>query len=143
MRNLGGSLTYAVMFILVVAGTSGCDLTRTKAPPQNGVTVRQEVIHTIPLEGSAPQHVVTGITTLPSGASTGRHIHRGLECGYVLTGQLELINDGQPARYFWAGDTFLTYRDLPHTVRNPGTGVTTVLSALVVDDGEPATLPLG
>ena len=142
MRNLGAVSIFAAMFV-VVAGATGCELTRTKTPPQPGVTVRQEVLHTIPVEGSAPQHVVTSITTLPSGASVGRHLHHGLECGYVLAGQIELINDGQPSRYFSAGDSFLTYRDLPHTVRNPGTEATTVLMALVVDADEPTTLPLG
>ncbi len=143
MRKLVTVLITSVALILVSAGASGCELVQNKPPPQEIDTVKQELLHTIPLEAAGPQHIVTSVITLSSGASTGRHVHHGLECGYVLDGEIELFNDGQPPRHFSAGDTFVTYRDLPHNVTNPGTEDAAVLVAFVVDADKRTTLSFG
>jgi len=44
---------------------------------------------------------VTGIAEVPAGGSAGRHTHPGIEIGYVLNGEAELIVEGQPDRHSW------------------------------------------
>lgn len=143
MRSLVTNLASGATLALVLAGTSGCGITENKAPPPETAAVKQEFLHTIPFEASGPLHVVTSVINLPSGTSTGRHCHHGLEYGYALNGAIELINDGQPTRYFSAGDSFVTYRDLPHIVTNPGTVPATILAIWMVDADEPRTESFG
>jgi hypothetical protein len=47
---------------------------------------------------------VTAIAEVPAGAS-GRHSHPGVETGYVLEGELELVIDGQPPLKLKAGES--------------------------------------
>jgi quercetin dioxygenase-like cupin family protein len=143
MRRLVTTLATSAIVVLPVVSASGCELTQNKTPPLAPSSIKQEILHTTPLEGSGPFQVVTSILTLASGASTGRHIHHGLESGYILNGEVGLINDDQPPRYFSAGDSFVTYRDLPHTVTNPGTAPSIILVTWTVDSGNPTTQTFG
>jgi quercetin dioxygenase-like cupin family protein len=143
MRTLVTILAGCAILILVLAGTNGCELTANETPPQETEAVKQEVLHTIPYEASGPLRVVTSVITLPSGASTGRHIHHGLEYGYVLNGAVELISDAQPIRYFLVRDSFITYRDQPHIVTNSAAASAAILAIWMVDADRPASQSLG
>lgn len=43
-----------------------------------------------------PQEAVTGVVVFPPGSSAGHHIHHGVESGYVLSGEVEVVKDGVP-----------------------------------------------
>jgi quercetin dioxygenase-like cupin family protein len=47
---------------------------------------------------------VSGIAEIPAGGAAGRHSHPGVELGYILEGEADLILDGQPAQHLKAGD---------------------------------------
>ena len=143
MKSLVTAVVGGALLMLTVVGTSGCELTQNKTPPLSTSSIKQEILHTTPVEGPGPLEVVTSILTLASGASTGRHIHHGLESGYILNGEVGLISDDQPPRYFSAGDSFMTYRDWPHTVTNPGTAPSIILVTWTVDAGEATAQALG
>jgi quercetin dioxygenase-like cupin family protein len=49
---------------------------------------------------SVPQNAVTGVVILPPKGSAGHHLHHGIESGYVLSGEVEIIIDGEPGRIF-------------------------------------------
>ena len=53
------------------------------------------------------------------GESAGPIQHIGEEVGYLLTGEIELLVDGQPYRLS-AGDSFVFGSELPHHYRNIG-----------------------
>ncbi len=142
MRRLVTILASGAISILAVV-VGGCGLVHDQALPQESANVEQELLHKTSLEAHGSVYVVTSSITLQSGASTGRHVHSGFESGYVLNGAVELMNDGQPIRYFSAGDSFVTYQNLPHIVTNSGTEPATILVTLVVDADEPTTLSYG
>jgi transcriptional regulator with XRE-family HTH domain len=60
-------------------------------------------------------HIVEG------GRSAGPITHEGEEVGYVLSGHVELVVDGQSYR-LGAGDAFVFRSTLPHEYRNAGSG---------------------
>ena len=62
----------------------------------------------------------------PGAGSAGTLAHEGEEVGFVLTGQLELVVDGEPHRLL-AGDSFVFRSELPHSYRNPGRTETRVV----------------
>jgi len=54
---------------------------------------------------------------LAAGVSAGRHTHPGLEIGYVLEGEVDLLVDGQPARHLKAGDSWQIPAGTPHDAK--------------------------
>jgi len=62
----------------------------------------------------------------PGAGSAGTLAHDGEEVGFVLTGQLELVVDGETHR-LQAGDSFVFRSELPHSYRNPGRTETRVV----------------
>lgn len=62
----------------------------------------------------------------PGGHSGGLLQHEGEECGYVLSGQLELTVGGK--RYVLnPGDSFFFPSSVPHAYRNPGKSIARVV----------------
>jgi transcriptional regulator with XRE-family HTH domain len=62
----------------------------------------------------------------PGGHSGGLLQHEGEECGYVLSGQLELTVGGK--RYVLnPGDSFFFPSPIPHAYRNPGRSIARVV----------------
>lgn len=55
----------------------------------------------------------------PGGSSDGDITHDGEEVGYVISGEIELVVDGQVHAIF-AGDSFCYRSELPHGYRNAG-----------------------
>jgi hypothetical protein len=49
---------------------------------------------------------VTAIAEVPAGVCAGRHIHPGIESGYVLEGDVVLKLEGKPEQTFKAGQWF-------------------------------------
>ena len=47
---------------------------------------------------------VSGIAEIPVGGSAGRHTHPGVEMGYLLEGEANLIVEGRPDQHLKAGD---------------------------------------
>jgi quercetin dioxygenase-like cupin family protein len=75
-----------------------------------GVAVAQQsAIKRTPLQKvEFPEGYVTvsGIVEVPPGGSAGRHTHPGIEIGYLLEGEANLIVEGQPDRLLRAGDSY-------------------------------------
>jgi|HubBroStandDraft_1064217.scaffolds.fasta_scaffold381383_2 quercetin dioxygenase-like cupin family protein len=86
-------------------------------------------------------HSVTIRTVVDPKGDVARHIHPGLEIGYVISGQARLMVAGQPPRPLAKGDSFAVPRDTVHELDNVGPGPLTVLSTYVVDAGKPVASP--
>jgi len=93
---------------------------------------------------AAPEHeCVFGTAELAPGAASGKHIHHGVELGYVIEGQLDLTVEGESApRHLKAGDSFRMEVRKPHDARNTGSGTLKVISAWVVEKGKPLAEPV-
>jgi quercetin dioxygenase-like cupin family protein len=80
-------------------------------------------------------------TDIPSGLTSGRHIHHGAEILYVIEGELEYSEQGQPTRILKAGDSVYAARGVPHEAKAIG-GQTARLSIVyVVDKDRPLSEP--
>jgi quercetin dioxygenase-like cupin family protein len=110
------------------------------AAPADGPSVDRSILQTVPIEAPVPQQAVTGVVIFPPGSSAGHHLHHGIESGYVLSGDVEVVSDGEPARIYHASETFVTHRDHPHVSRNAGTTDAYALVTWVVDADGPLTV---
>jgi quercetin dioxygenase-like cupin family protein len=86
-------------------------------------------------------HSVTVRTVVDPNGETPRHMHPGVEMGYVLSGAALLTIAGQTPRQLAVGDAFSIPAYTPHSVRNTGAGPLTMLSTYVVDKAKPIVIP--
>lgn len=63
---------------------------------------------------------VTAIAEVPPGGAAGRHTHPGVETGYVLDGEVDLLVDGQPAEHLKAGDSYVIPAGVVHDAKTHG-----------------------
>jgi quercetin dioxygenase-like cupin family protein len=82
---------------------------------------------------------VTAIAEVPAGVCAGRHIHPGIESGYVLEGDVVLKIESKPEQTFKAGQWFPNPANTPHDVCSVGGSKT--ISTYVVEKGKPLALP--
>ncbi|MDG4665606.1 cupin domain-containing protein [Mycobacterium sp. 236(2023)] len=112
------------------------------AEPTTAQEVVREILQTTPVEATVPQNAITGLVIFPPGSSAGHHIHHGVESGYVLSGELEIIKDGEPPHTYGPGQTFVTTRDHPHISRNTGPVEARAVVTWIVDAEAPLTTPV-
>jgi quercetin dioxygenase-like cupin family protein len=84
---------------------------------------------------------VTAAAELAAGVSAGRHTHPGLEIGYVLEGEVDLLVDGQPARHLKAGDSWQIPAGTPHDAKVSGDKALKFIGIYVVDKTKPLASP--
>jgi len=93
--------------------------------------------------GVPGKEIVIGSAMLPAGTLIGYHTHPGDEAGYVLKGTLILKTRGQPDRLLKAGDSFFNPRGAVHSLAAaPGDDGGTVVSAWIIDKGQPLATPV-
>jgi quercetin dioxygenase-like cupin family protein len=86
-------------------------------------------------------NTVTGIAEIQPGGSAGRHTHPGIETGYVLEGEADLIIDGKPDLHLKAGDSYAIPAGAVHDARVHGDKPLKVLGVYVVDKTKPLASP--
>ena len=79
--------------------------------------------------------ILMAIEVAPN-ALVPRHTHPGVEVGYVLEGEAELIMDGMFALHLKAGDSFQIPAGVPHSIKNGGK-LSKTISTFVVDKDKP------
>jgi quercetin dioxygenase-like cupin family protein len=84
--------------------------------------------------------VVTAIAEVPAGGAAGRHTHPGIETGYVLEGELELVIDGKPPVMVKAGESYQIPAGVVHDAK-AGDKPFKVLAIYVVDKSKPLASP--
>jgi quercetin dioxygenase-like cupin family protein len=83
---------------------------------------------------------VTAIAEVPAGGAAGRHTHPGMETGYVLEGELDLIIDGKPPVKIKAGESYQIPEGTVHDAK-AGDKPFKVLGVYIVKAGEPLAKP--
>jgi len=86
-------------------------------------------------------NTVTGIAEVPAGGAAGRHTHPGIETGYVLEGEADLIVEGQPDKHLKAGDSYQIPAGVVHDAKTHGDKSLKVLGIYVVDKTKPLASP--
>jgi quercetin dioxygenase-like cupin family protein len=84
---------------------------------------------------------VSGIAEIPPGGSAGRHTHPGIETGYVLEGEADLLVEGKPEQRLKAGDSYLIPAGVAHDAKVHGDKAAKVLAVYVVDKTKPLASP--
>ncbi|MCK1541527.1 cupin domain-containing protein [Bradyrhizobium sp. 179] len=84
---------------------------------------------------------VTAIAEVPAGGAAGRHTHPGIETGYVLEGELDLLIEGQPDKRLKAGDSCQIPAGAVHDAKTHGDKSLKVLGIYVVDKTKPLASP--
>ncbi|MFB9268203.1 cupin domain-containing protein [Bradyrhizobium erythrophlei] len=93
------------------------------------------------LDFPAGFNTVTAIAEVSAGGAAGRHTHPGMETGYVLEGELELLIDGKPPVKLKAGDSYQIPEGAVHDAKASGDKPMKVLGVYLVKAGEPLAKP--
>lgn len=122
------------LVIVIAAALATADLGASASPSgAPGRTVLGQADLTPP-DG---MEVIASVMELKSGESLPRHLHHGIESGYVLQGSTVQF-PGQPPTALATGTSILTLRDVPHagfTVLGPEP--LKLYTVHVVDKGKP------
>ncbi|KJC50437.1 cupin [Bradyrhizobium sp. LTSP885] len=84
---------------------------------------------------------VMGIVEVQPGGSSGRHTHPGIETGYILEGELDLIIEGMPDQHLKPGDSYSIRAGLVHDARVRGDKPLKAIGVYVVDKAKPLASP--
>jgi len=84
---------------------------------------------------------VTVSAELAPGASAGRHTHPGVEIGYVLEGEVDLIIQGQETKRLKAGDSWQIPAGTPHDAKTVGDKPLKFIGIYIVDKTKPLATP--
>jgi len=84
--------------------------------------------------------VVVRVTLAPGGTS-GRHTHPGDEISYVVSGEGELLVDGQPSLSLKPDQAFIVPGGKIHELKNPTDKPMHLIGTYVVKKGEPLATP--
>jgi quercetin dioxygenase-like cupin family protein len=86
-------------------------------------------------------NTITDLAEVQPGGSAGRHTHPGIETGYVLEGEVDLIMEGKPDQHLKAGDSYLIPAGVVHDPKTHGDRPLKVLAVFVVDKTKPLSTP--
>jgi quercetin dioxygenase-like cupin family protein len=90
---------------------------------------------------AVPMEVVLGTAEIPAGSNAGKHLHHGIEVGYVLSGETVMELPGEAPRTMKAGDTYFIPAGVAHDARAIGNGSAKVLAFYLIEKGKPVALP--
>jgi quercetin dioxygenase-like cupin family protein len=86
-------------------------------------------------------NTVTVIAEIPAAGSAGRHTHPGIETGYVLEGEGDLIIEGKPTMHVKPGDSWAIPAGLIHDAKVSGDKPLKIIAIYVVDKNKPLSSP--
>jgi quercetin dioxygenase-like cupin family protein len=132
-----------MMFVVSAALTAGAlvgiGLDRTVLAQQTGIT--RTVLQRFDAPASKTHEAVMAVAELQPGASAGRHLHHGVEIGYVLEGSVVFEHQGRPAVTKNAGEYFENDVEAAHDAKNVGKTPAKILAVYVIEKGKPLAEP--
>ena len=131
--TVGGLLTAGLVAMGFVAAASGLWA-------QNP-GIKRTIVYTGDVSVPGREAKIASVEIAP-GANAGRHTHPGDEITYVMSGEGELLVDGQPPLKFKAGDGFVVKAGSKHDARNTGTEPLKLAAIYVVEKGQPLATPV-
>ncbi len=104
--------------------------------------IKRTLMQRVDLQGHEAKECVLGAAEIPAGGSAGKHFHHGIEVGYVVEGESEILVDGEAPKKVRAGESYVIPAQRPHDARNTGTGIVKVVATYVVEKGKPLAEPV-
>jgi quercetin dioxygenase-like cupin family protein len=98
---------------------------------------QRKELRRVDLSGAAGMEVVSSVSEFKPGDQLPRHLHHGVEAGYVVQGTM-VQNPGQPPAMMMTGAPILNLRDVVHggfKVLGPGNLI--LFTVHTVDKGKP------
>ena len=86
-------------------------------------------------------NTITDLAEIQPGGSAGRHTDPGIETGYVLEGEADLIMDGKPDQHLKAGDSYLIPAGVVHDACSTSGSVGKALAVYIVEKGKALATP--
>ena len=127
------SFVRAGMFVTAIVLGAGFAIA---APATTDSAARKE-LKRADLSGAPGMEVIVSITELKPGDEFPRHLHHGVEGGYVVQGGM-IQNPGQAPSELKTGSPIFNLRDAPHAgYKVIGPGNIILFTTHVVDKGKP------
>lgn len=124
-------LRAAALLLACVAAVTICEATASSDTPQRTELKRAD------LSGAPGMEVITSISEFKPGEEIPRHLHHGIETGYVLQGTLVQYPGKAPAMMA-TGTAILNLRDVPHAgFKVVGPQPLRLFTVHIVDKGKP------
>ncbi|MFI4878403.1 MAG: cupin domain-containing protein [Steroidobacterales bacterium] len=126
------------MRMIHAAALVACALTLTVSAGtvSNDLAGRQE-LKRADLSGAPGMEVITSVTEFKNGEGVPRHLHHGIETGYVLQGSMVQL-PGQAPTMMATGTSILNLRDVAHGgFKVVGDTPLRLLTVHIVDKGKP------
>jgi quercetin dioxygenase-like cupin family protein len=86
-------------------------------------------------------NTITATAEIQPGGSAGRHTHPGIETGYVLEGEADLIIEGKPDLHLKAGDSYAIPAGVVHDAKVHGDKALKIIGIYIVDKTKPLASP--
>ena len=86
-------------------------------------------------------NTITATAEIQPGGSAGRHTHPGIETGYVLEGEADLIIEGKPDLHLKAGDSYAIPAGVVHDAKVHGDKALKIIGIYIVDKTKPLATP--
>jgi quercetin dioxygenase-like cupin family protein len=132
-QNKGRAMSTTYPRLALITGL----LLAASALGTTAVAPTRTVLKQADLSPSNSMEVVSAIVEIPPGAQMRRHLHHGIESGYVLQGAM-IQRPGSAPERMETGTPFLNLRDVPHGgYKEVGDTPLRVFTVHVVDKGQP------
>jgi quercetin dioxygenase-like cupin family protein len=102
--------------------------------------IKRTVVKTGDVSVPGREAIIANVEIAPGG-SAGRHTHPGDEISYILSGEGEILMEGQPPLKVKAGDGFVIPGGTKHDAHNTGTQPLRLVGVYVVEKGKPLATP--
>jgi quercetin dioxygenase-like cupin family protein len=125
-------LIRSIMFVAAVAAGAGL---ATVAPAQDSAARKE--LKRADVSGAPGMEIISSISELKPGDDFPRHLHHGVEAGYVVQGGMIQVPGQQPTMLA-TGSPIFNLRDVPHAgYKVIGPGNIILYTTHVVDKGKP------
>ena len=133
--------TIAIVAGLILLGTLA-PLQAQQAPAAAGqtATIKRTPLQKYDVPGGGNYENVIGIAELPPNVPIGKHNHPGTEGGYLISGELTLMVDGQPPKQMKVGDSWNIGPGVPHDATAGAQGAKVIVT-YTVEKGKPLASP--
>lgn len=119
------------LLLVYVAVVTICDATVSSDTPQRTELKRAD------LSGAPGMEVITSISEFKPGEEIPRHLHHGIETGYVLQGTV-VQYPGKAPTMMETGTAIMNLRDVPHAgFRVVGPQPLRLFTVHIIDKGKP------
>jgi quercetin dioxygenase-like cupin family protein len=131
---------FAILAALLVGAFAGVVLDRTLFAQQSGIT--RTVLQRVDDPGAKTHEAVMAVVDFQPGGSPGRHMHPGVEIGYVLDGAIVVEQQGRQPVAKKAGEYFQIDANAAHDAKNTATTPAKILAIYLVEKGKPLAEPV-